>query len=781
MALLEDRPCFTREAAGRIAAGVYGIDPADIAPLPSDRDQNFLLTTGSGERCVLKIANAQEDRGILEMQNAAMAHLGGGGRALAPSVIPGVGGEPIGRVTAEDGKGHFVRLLTWLPGRPLAEAQPHTPLLLRRLGEFTGRLSREFASFECPAAHRRLHWDLRHAGEVIREHLPLLTAPRERELVEHFLEYIRTHVEPALPMLRRSIVHGDGNDYNMLVTESGGAGPAEIAGIIDFGDMVHSHTVFEPAIVLAYALMGKEDPLASACEVVSGYHGAYPLEPLEIELLYSLVAARLCVSLAVAAYQRRFEPENDYLVISRRPALRLLEQWRAISYSACHARLREACGLGGAAVGTKAELLARRRRHLGMNLSLSYEEPVRIVRGAGQYLYDENGRAYLDVVNNVCHVGHSHPRVVRAAAQQMATLNTNTRYLHDNILRYAERLAATLPEPLHVCFFVNSGSEANDLALRLAAAHTGRRDMIVVDVAYHGNLASLVDISPYKHNGPGGRGTPAHVQVVPMPDGYRGRFKGLGFETGRLYAQDVGRAVAAIGARGTGPCAFIAESIISCGGQVVLPAGYLEESYRQVRAAGGVCIADEVQVGFGRVGSHFWAFETQGVVPDIVTMGKPAGNGHPLAIVVTTPAIAASFHNGMEYFNTFGGNPVSCAAGLAVLDVIRDQRLQENALRTGAHLLEGLHRLQARHELVGDARGLGLFAGIELVRDRDTLEPAGREAGLVANRMKARGFLLSTDGPFHNVIKMKPPLVFTGEDADRLVSALDDVLSDIEA
>jgi 4-aminobutyrate aminotransferase-like enzyme/Ser/Thr protein kinase RdoA (MazF antagonist) len=422
------------------------------------------------------------------------------------------------------------------------------------------------------------------------------------------------------------------------------------------------------------------------------------------------------------------------------------------------------------------DILAARRDHIGPSLSVSYLRPLTIVRGWMQHLYDAEGRTYLDAVNNVPHVGHAHPRVVEAGRRQMALLNTNTRYLHENLVRYAERLCATLPEPLRVCYFVNSGSEANELALRLARCVTGSRETIAVDVGYHGNTNAAVEISPYKFDGPGGTGAPPHVHVVPTPDVYRGVYRGVEGDAGPRYASHVAATVDRLSASGRRTGAFIAESILSCAGQIVLPAGYLREAYRAVRAAGGVCIADEVQVGFGRVGSHFWAFETQGVVPDIVTMGKPIGNGHPLGAVVTTPEIASAFANGMEYFNTFGGNPVSCAIGLAVLDVIRDEGLQAHALGVGNRLLDGLRALMVTHALVGEVRGFGLFVGIELVHDRDTREPAGAEAGFVANRMRDRGILVSTDGPFHNVLKIKPPLCFTAHDADRFVSTLDGIL-----
>lgn len=427
---------------------------------------------------------------------------------------------------------------------------------------------------------------------------------------------------------------------------------------------------------------------------------------------------------------------------------------------------------------TKAQTLAVRRRRTGRNLSLGYRHPLKIVRGWRQYLYDETGRKYLDAYNNVPHVGHCHPRVVEAAQQQMAVLNTNTRYLHDNFNRYAERLAATLPDPLTVCFFLNSASEANELAIRLARTYTGQKDMIVLEGAYHGHTNALIDISPYKHDGPGGRGAPAWVHTAPIADGYRGPYKYDDAQAGQKYAQHVADIIAQLQANNTGPAGFIAESCPSVGGQIFFPEGYLAAVYQHVRRAGGLCIADEVQTGYGRTGTHFYAFEAQQVIPDMVVLGKPIGNGHPIAALVTTPEIAAAFNNGMEFFSTFGGNTVSCAVGLTVLMVAQEEKLQEHALDVGVYLLDKLRPLQDNYAIVGDVRGSGLFLGVELVRNRQTLEPAADEASFIVNRMQEHGILLGTDGPLHNVIKIRPPMPFTKSNADFLVSLLDKILAE---
>ena len=397
------------------------------------------------------------------------------------------------------------------------------------------------------------------------------------------------------------------------------------------------------------------------------------------------------------------------------------------------------------------DLMATRQRLLGRNLSVAYEKPLYIVRGSMQYLYDDEGRRYLDAYNNVAHVGHCHPKVVAAGQRQMERLNTNTRYLSELILEYAEKLTATLPESLSVCFFVNSGSEANELAIRLARAHTKARDMIVLEHAYHGNTTTLIDLSPYKHHGRGGEGAPAWVHTARLP----------------ASVADVQHVIDIVQKLDAPLCGFIAESMPSVAGQIVLPDGYLNQVYDAVRGAGGVCIADEVQTGFGRIGTHFYAFEKYGVVPDIVVLGKPIGNGHPLGAVITTRRIAESFDNGMEFFSTFGGNNVSCAIGLKVLEVVHEESLQTHALKVGEHLLAGLHELDQRHEVIRQIRGSGFFLGVELVE----------EASCVVNQMRERGILMGTEGPRHNVIKIRPPMPFTDSDADQLVQTLDEVLS----
>ncbi len=409
-------------------------------------------------------------------------------------------------------------------------------------------------------------------------------------------------------------------------------------------------------------------------------------------------------------------------------------------------------------------LLEERDVYVGKALSLAHGKPLHIVKGDMQYLYSATGEKYLDLVNNVCHVGHSNPKVVEAGQKQMAVLNTNTRYIYEGFTNYIRRLAETLPDPLKVGYLVNSGSEANELAVRIARAHTGAHDIVVVEGAYHGHTGMLIDLSPYKFRGYDGKGESKDwVHVVPVPDIYRGGDKDYANE----FAIIVDKAAPIAG--------FLVESMLSCAGQIPLPPGYLKSTFSHVRSSGGLCIADEVQVGFGRVGADMWAFEEHGVVPDIVVMGKPIGNGHPMAAVFTTPEIAASFEE-MEFFSTFGGNPVSCAIGLTVLDVIEEDGLMRNAEILGEQFISGLKKLMNRHQIIGDVRGRGLFIGFELVKNRETLEPAPIEAKKLVEGLLARNILLSVDGIHKNVIKIKPPMVITKEDVGKTLQAIDEVL-----
>jgi 4-aminobutyrate aminotransferase-like enzyme len=412
-----------------------------------------------------------------------------------------------------------------------------------------------------------------------------------------------------------------------------------------------------------------------------------------------------------------------------------------------------------------ADLLERRRRAMSPAYRLFYREPLHLVRGKGAYLYDAQGKEYLDCYNNVASVGHCHPRVVAAIAEQSALLNTHTRYLSEPVVRYAERLADTLPGKLSVCMFTCSGSEANDLAFRIAKAVTGGEGVVAVDFAYHGTTNTVFGFSPEECPA---EELPDSLQTVSAPCNYRG--------AGEAAADEVADACAALNQKGHRPAMFICDTAFSTNGVLTPPPAYFQTAHRGIRAAGGLAVADEVQAGLCRMGEHSWAFEAAGVVPDIVTMGKPLGNGYPLAALVTTAEIAKEFAQKHSYFNTFAGSPVAAAVGLAVLDVIEEEGVLQNVRDTGRYLESGLRELGERFDRIGDVRGKGLFRGIELVRERAGREADPEAATKIRERLRADGVLLGVTGPHENVIKIRPPLVFSRGDADRLIETLESAL-----
>ena len=419
-----------------------------------------------------------------------------------------------------------------------------------------------------------------------------------------------------------------------------------------------------------------------------------------------------------------------------------------------------------------AAMIARRKKVLGSAYKLFYDEPVHIVRGEGVWLYDNDGRKFLDMYNNVPHVGHCHPHVVEALTRQIRTLNTHTRYLHGGVLEYAERLTGKFADELDTVMFSCTGSEANELALRIARACTGGTGLIVTDYAYHGNTKAIFEISTEDI---AAEDIPDFVVTVPSPDTYRGMYRDE--DAAEKYASHIDTAIETLLSRGIKPAAFVIDTILSSAGIVTPPAGYLRKAADRIHAAGGLFVADEVQPGFGRMGTHFWGYEADDLVPDIVTMGKPMGNGHPMAATVTRAELIDQFSERAHYFNTFGGSPVSCAAGMAVLQVIEKEQLQQNALTVGQYLTDGLNDMATRIEAIGDVRGSGFFKSVELVTDRESRAPATELAARVINGLRERQVLAGRIGKDGNILKLRPPMVFTQENADHFLNTLDDVLS----
>ena len=755
------RPDLSHTTALDIVKRYYGI-VGETDLLPGECDQNFRIRGEDGRQYVLKIAHPDESANALQFQSQALTMLLlGPSPTLYPQIITTIDGHDQFLYAGSDGE-YLVRLVSYLQGALVADVEEPGELLLRDIGLRLGEMNRTFESMAHAFMHRKLDWDSKHALTNIPKLLEYIDSVDRRNLIEKF--YVNAH-DTFIPLsihLPMQIIHNDVNDRNLLIGDDG-----LVSGIFDFGDIVFTYRACELANAAAYLMFDRDNPHQILSDLTQGYHRVNPLTVEEYEAIPILICLRLCISVCMAALQTKADPNNQYLNVSNVQAWRLLERlagnWDEIRITQPKTSIPKR---------TSDQILSLRKKHLSSALSISYNQPLNIVRGAGQYLFDREGRKYLDCVNNVCHVGHCNPHVVAAAQEQLALLNTNTRYLHNYIVEYAQRLSDTFPDPLSVCFFVNSGSEANDLALRLARTHRKATDFIVLEHAYHGQTKSLIDISPYKYNSKGGSGATATTHAVAIPDCYRGVFGYNDPDAGLKYAGMVCEQIDEVGHAGRPLAGFIAESILGVAGQIELPSGYLECVYKSVREAGGVCIADEVQVGFGRVGDAMWAFSSHDVLPDIVTLGKPIGNGHPLAAVVTTPDIAQSFDNGMEYFNTYGGNPVSCAIGLAVLDEIETNGLIEHAKRVGDYFLNRLRELQQQYDIIGDVRGRGLFMGIELVRDRATQEPATNEAAVIVEAMKERSILVSTDGPYRCVIKIKPPMTFDESNVDQFVIAL---------
>ena len=974
--------------------------------LPGEVDFNFRIKIENEEGYILKISRPDEDENCLDFQQKLLQYVAkNGSNLIAPKVIHDTNGNTISSITDASGNKRNVRLLSWVSGRVLSDVNPQLDSLRFSLGEQCGLLTQALQGFAHKEAERGFVWDVAQSLWT-KEYLHLFSS-EEKEIISTFHQQFEA-AQHSYSKLRKSIVHNDANDNNVIV--SADLINPIVKAAIDYGDAIKTQIVNDVAIACAYAIMHHNDPLEAALPIVKGYHATFKLQEEELAHLYVAIAMRLVISVTKSAINKIKEPDNEYLLISEKPAWEVLKKWFQIHPEFASISFRETCGFqahpmqqqfetwaskndfslselfpsidkkevyridlsvsskwighleeaanldlfqfkieqlqkehpekiiaagyleprslytstaydkignhgresrtihlgidywlpvntpvhalfdgevvtavndagdkeyGGliilkhheegvifftlyghntvdsvlkhhvgkiikkgekiAELGNYPEngnwaphlhfqillstlnyvddfpgvayyrqidvwksicpdptllfasealqprktvsnndLIQYRKQHLGKSLSLQYKTPIKMVRGAGQYLIDQLGQKYLDTVNNVAHVGHENYTVVKAGQNQMALINTNSRYLHENINELAKELIETLPLELNVFHFVNSGSEANELAIRMVKAATGEKDIIASEVGYHGNANTCIDISSYKFDGKGGHGAPEHTQIFPLPDTFRGRYSDN--DAASKYAKEVEKCIDNIQQKGRNVGGFIIEPIISCGGQVELPKGFLEKAYKAVRKAGGICISDEVQTGCGRLGKTFWGFQLHDVIPDIVTIGKPLGNGHPIAAVVCTQKVADAFANGMEYFNTFGGNPVSCAIATAVLKTVEQEKLQENALKVGTFLKLELNHLSKEFPIIGDVRGQGLFLGIELVDAN--LNPLAAQTAYLANRMKDYGILMSTDGPDHNVLKIKPPMVFTKENAKELIFYLRKIASE---
>jgi 4-aminobutyrate aminotransferase-like enzyme/Ser/Thr protein kinase RdoA (MazF antagonist) len=708
-------PRFAADVAAELAERLFGVAGSAVA-LGSERDQAFLIDDGRGGGGVLKISNSGEDAAVLDLEAEAIMHV-----ARIDPVLPVARPLP-----AHDGSyrpkvsGHFVRLFERVHG---AERGPGLDdQAVFAYAATHARLNLALRGFFHPAAGRNLLWDLKNAAGL-RSLLASVAVEDRRRLLERALDRYEQRVLPSWPRLRSQVVHGDFNLDNILFDDRD-----RVAGIVDFGDVSHTAQAADFAIGLASLLRGRpEDDLFRVARIaIDGYASRIPFEQQELDVLGDLVTARLATIVVISAWRVARYPENaEYIQAWDAESWQLLDAFHRVGAD----DVAQELGAARPPVPTE-ELARRRRRALGPALTeLTYGRPVHAVRGEGVWIYEADGTRLLDAYNNVPVVGHCHPRVTEAVVRQTRALNTHARYLYEPLIELAERLATSMPAGLDSVMLVNSGSEANEIAWRLALAATGNSGAIVTDHAYHGVTTAIADLSPEEWP-PGYR--PEHVETIWPPGAELPRLRG---GLGATFVD----------------CAFTSDGVW------IPEAAELQAMLEQTHAAGGLFVADEVQAGHGRLGGHLWAFERYGLVPDVVTLGKPMGNGYPVAAVVARGELFERL--GASVFSTFGGNPVAARAALAVLDVIEDERLVERADRVGARLRRGLAALGT-----GEVRGSGLLAGVEL--------ESAELAEAVVDGMRERGVLIGRTGRGGNVLKIRPPLVFREEHAELVVDAL---------
>lgn len=784
--LLRNLPDFSLEATRHLVAARYGIEGA-YRQLASERDLSWRIEGADGRDVVVKISNVNEPEGVVDMQVRALDHIFARDPALpVPRIVLSLAGNLYEWIEDERGSRHMVRVLTFLPGNVMEQvAEAFSPRTRFNTGAMVGRLAHALRDFFHPYAHSNLHlWDISRAL-ALRPQIAGVSDPGLRGLCLEIFERAERFTIPQLLKTRRQVVHQDSHGGNILVDPNDSTSPV---GIIDFGDIGYNSIVAD--IVTACETFSKsdDDPIAYLCDVASGFDSTYPLEENEIDLIFDAMLLRLALATVIVEAREATIESGIPHIENAGQYPRMMELLSRQGRSEAVRRLRQACRFpvyhptnGGEPLAQNYDWVKHERdAHLGPIWHF-YKQPLHITRAQGAWMYAADGTAYLDVYNNVPQIGHCHPHVARAIYRQASALNTNTRYMCDTAVEYAARLTADLPDHLDTCIFVNSGSEANDLAMQIAMSLSGHDGGLIIDQAYHGctELTTALSNESWRHLPAGEH--PRQIETLMAPDMYRGPFANDP-QAAANYAADADRAIAALRARGHRPAAFMVDTALCSSGVLRAPDDYFNLVAKTVRSAGGFVVADEVQAGCGRMGT-FWGFRANGLCDDnvdFVTMGKPVGNGHPLGVVILGSALMKRFLNGTYplLFSTFGGNTVACAAGMAVLDVIEREDLIERGAETGDYLRRELGRLAQRHPIIGDVRGLGMMTGVELVTDRFTKEPAVLQTDQLVEALLARNILTGKGTP--NTLKLRPPLIWSRQEADMFVTAFDDSLSGLQ-
>ncbi|MCP4001265.1 MAG: aminotransferase class III-fold pyridoxal phosphate-dependent enzyme [Gammaproteobacteria bacterium] len=753
-----------------------------FSEIESERDQSFIITTANKEKFVVKISNRNDDYGTIDFQTQALLHIEQRNPSVpVPRIIHTQTGELCIVVKGKGSDEHIVRVLSFLPGNEVGDdLEFNTSAMRRSVGSELAKLGLALRSYFHPHSAHVHPWD-NMKFMVYREHIHHIPDKKARHQLEQIFDYVNEHCMDKYKNLRHQVIHQDAHNYNVLVENER---PNEVSGFIDFGDMVYAPLIMDVA-VSAHGMITLEndDVVGQMCDVIASFDSVVELEEQEIDLLYDAILIRIGISIVTTAWRSVMRPAEPAHIDNIEDYWGLLDNLVTLGREQITQWFREACRFPtySPVVGEQSELdqeneqqlLAKRNRLLGDNLWHFFKNPLHIERGRGPWLYGADGKAYLDLYNNVPQVGHCHPHVAKAIGRQAKVLNTNTRYLYKIILDYAERLTNLLPDQLDACIFFNSGSEANDVAWQIAKFITGHSGAIVIEDAYHGISDAIIQLSPEEQE----TETPPHVATLTAPCSYRGPHAGKE-NMAELYAADADEAIQQLENSGHRTACFMVDSAFCSSGVIDPPNGYLKLVGEKVRAAGGLVIADEVQSGFGRVG-QWWGFEAHGLKADIVTMGKPVGNGFPLGIVVTSKKLLDSFTEQTGLFSTFGGNPVSCAAGMAVMDVIENENLIDNANSTGDYLRDRLRELAETQPSIGDVRGRGMLAAVEFVKDRETKVPAADETKELVELMRDQGVLIGRSGPSGNSLKLRPGLVFQPEHVDFFISALDKCLSQL--
>lgn len=767
-------PLHAHEEVREVAARRYGLE-GNFQSLHSERDQNFLVETNDGAKYVFKIANKDEATEVADFQIGALQHIARQDPSLpVPRIILDIDGQPFCKVRFTDDNKHIVYALSYLEGIPLSRLECSIDSATRRrFGALMAKVDIALRAYFHPAAKQQHPWNIETCTRLrcLTHHVG---NDEDRSEIDDVLAHMSTDVLPRLQFLRHQVIHQDAHTDNVLVDPNA---QNEITGLIDFGDLLYGTLVAEVAVACDSVPYETEDWVTPACDIIAGYDAVLPLEEDEVDLIFDLVSARNALTATVVAVRAALMPEQPAHIDSPQPFVHRLRQLQQIGRLEFGQRLRRACRFPVYCPKTADEalsnsdetnLVAARHALMGRKATHFYQRPMHFERASGPWLYSTDGHRYLDCYNNVPQVGHCHPHVVTAIARQAAALNTNTRYLYSTVLEYADRLTSKLAPHLSACIFVNSGSEANDIAWQIAKLVTGKSGAVIMEDAYHGITDVIRQFSP----GRPGTHLPDFLQGLVVPDPYRGPFRGGDQDLTESYAADADRAIAELTESQHGVAAFMVDSALCSSGVPDVPEGYMRAVEKKIRAAHGLMICDEVQSGFGRMG-RWWGHEHHGVRADIVTMGKPVGNGHPLGVIVTTDEILNLFIDKARLFSTFGGNTVACAAGNAVLDVVEQEELIERGNVVGDYLREKIRSLAAKHKLIGDVRGHGMITGLEFVTDRDKRTPATNETARLLELMRRRYVLVGSEGRDANIFKLRPALIFRRKHVDLFIDALD--------